>query len=64
MKIRVGELAYALDYKEPVMIVAIEQASRPKDDFAGTFTVERWNGSTTQNYPGYLLESATDGHKE
>jgi hypothetical protein len=49
-----------MDYKEPVMILAVEKKPRPKDDFYGTFTVERFNGETCANYPGYLLKTSED----
>lgn len=52
---KVGDTAYALDYREHVTIVAVERRPNATREFKGTFTVRRSNGATTSNYPGYLL---------
>jgi hypothetical protein len=48
---RVGNIYYAADYKEQVMVIAIER----RDVAHARCTIQRRSGQRTENYPSYLL---------
>ena len=52
--LRKGTIAYAEDYREPVLILKVEKRARGL--IAARYLVQRLDGSTTSNYPGYLLK--------
>lgn len=54
----VGSFAHAREYRQDVLIVAVDRPARPKQEDAGRYTVQQRDGTETSNYPGYMLEDA------
>lgn len=55
---KTSRLAWATDYREPVKVLKVERKPNHSRKDKGAYLVQRANGETTSNYPGYLLEWA------
>ena len=64
-RIEPGMIVWAIDYRDYVKVLEVERKQDlrvHKDGVlydAGAFKVQRLNGSTTSNFPGYLLRVTT-----
>lgn len=60
-----GDVAYARDYKEFVVIAQVTERGRAKAREAtwDTLVVTRASGVSTGNYPSYLLQQVTANWK-
>lgn len=56
MRAKEGQVYYAADYRENVLVLKIEKRRRRAED--DRLLIGRVNGETTSNYPGYLLGPA------